>query len=90
MRQVGPPSPRREISSPSYSSTSIAGGLEPLPGHVVAGEGESAAAREAEDVRAHRLELLVRHLDDADAARVEQLHERDRHERRVRDDELRA
>ncbi len=60
-----------------------AGALHPPAGLVVAGEREPDPRAEREHVRAHRLELLVRDLDELDPALAEQLDEANRHQRQV-------
>ena len=50
---------------------------------VVALEGERNARPESEDVRAHRLELVVGHLDELDPVLPEDLHQAHGHERQV-------
>ena len=46
------------------------------------------ARAEREHVRAHRLELVVRHLDDLDPALVQELHQPHRREPRIDECEI--
>ena len=71
-----------------YVSDLHPGRLHPPARLVVPLEREGAPGAEREDVRAHRLELLVRHLDDLDPALVQQLEQPDRSEPRVDEREI--
>ena len=74
--------------SPRYVRTSTPARLQPPARLVVSLQRERSARAEGEHVRAHRLELVVRHLHDLDPPLGEQLHQPHRgdpriHERKV-------
>src|SRR5439155_11922664 len=62
--------------------------LEPAPRLAVALQHQGDAGREREHVRANRLELLVRHLHQLDAALPQELRQPDGEERVIADGEI--
>jgi hypothetical protein len=71
--------------SPLVGQDLDAGGFHPGAGLGVAREGQGPSWSEREHVRSQGRELLLGHLDDADAARLEQLDEPHRHHPQVAD-----
>ena len=76
MRQVGPPSPFFEISSPAVDDDVDTGSLHAPSRLRVSVERKRTARAEREHVRPLGRELLVRHLDDLDPAFGEQVQSR--------------
>jgi hypothetical protein len=81
VRQVGPPDPFLQISSPEKTAT-----CAPACSRRLRVTGLPSSMRQRRGPRArtfHALELLVRHFDEAESARQQKLPERDRQQGRV-------
>ena len=88
VRQVGPPSPFREISVADVGPDIDPGALHAPPRLGVPVEGERDPRAERQHVRSHRRELVVGHLDQADVALAEHLHQAHRDHREIHDGQI--